>query len=93
MGTVYAEITLKNGDDVSDARRGRIKEQEVRQASVMAMVDTGAGTLVIDETTCQQLGLGIKGLRRSRLDERGCNGAPNLIMEVLSPSNHSTMNR
>ncbi|MDR3333815.1 MAG: Uma2 family endonuclease [Treponema sp.] len=25
---------------------------------------------------------------RSRLDERGCNGAPNLIMEVLSPSNH-----
>ncbi|MDR3342033.1 MAG: retroviral-like aspartic protease family protein [Treponema sp.] len=67
MGTVYAEITLKNGDDVSDARRGRIKEQEVRQVSVMAMVDTGAGTLVIDEATCQQLGLGIKGLRRSSL--------------------------
>ncbi|MDR3343127.1 MAG: retropepsin-like domain-containing protein [Treponema sp.] len=67
MGTVYAEITLKNAGDVQKALDGLMKEQEIRQVSVTAMVDTGAGTLVIDETTCQQLGLGIKGLRRSIL--------------------------
>jgi clan AA aspartic protease len=67
MGTVYAEITLKNGIDVGMVQRGLMKEQEVRQVSVMAMVDTGAGTLVIDDATCQQLGLGITGLRHSIL--------------------------
>jgi predicted aspartyl protease len=66
MGTVYAEITLKNGLDVGKVREGLIKEQGSRQV-VMAIVDTGAGTLVIDEATCQQLGLAIKGLRRSTL--------------------------
>jgi clan AA aspartic protease len=30
---------------------------------VRALVDTGAGTLVIDENTCKKLGLSIEGLR------------------------------
>jgi predicted aspartyl protease len=67
MGAVYAEITLKNGFDVGMVQHGLMKEPEIRQVNVMAMVDTGAGTLVIDEATCQQLGLAIKGLRRSIL--------------------------
>jgi clan AA aspartic protease len=67
MGAVYAAITLKNEVDVGMVQRGLMKEPEIRQVSVMAMVDTGAGTLVIDEATCQQLGLAIKGLRRSIL--------------------------
>jgi clan AA aspartic protease len=57
MGTVYAEITLRNAGDVTSARRGFIKEPEIRQSTVQAMVDTGAGTLVISEAMRLQLGL------------------------------------
>ena len=65
MGIVREEITLKNGTDVGDCERGFIKEPEIRQATVTAMVDTGAGTLVINEELRVKLGLGIKGLRRA----------------------------
>jgi hypothetical protein len=65
MGTVYANITLKNAGDVSAEQRGYIKEKEVRQTTVTAMVDTGAGTLVINEEICAVLGLKIEGLRRA----------------------------
>jgi hypothetical protein len=67
MRAVYAKITLKNGIDVGMVQRGLMKEQEVRQMTVRAMVDTGAGTLVINEATSQKLGLGITGLRHSTL--------------------------
>jgi hypothetical protein len=61
MGTVYEEITLKNVGDVFRVRDGRLKESEVRQTTVQALVDTGAWTLFINDTLRQQLGLGIKG--------------------------------
>ena len=44
MGTVYAEITLKNAGDVINANRGHLEEQKIRKAKVNAVVDTGAGT-------------------------------------------------
>jgi clan AA aspartic protease len=59
MGIVRAEITLKNSADVVIAARGIIQEQEVRQMTVNAMVDTGAWTLVINEKTRAKLGLQI----------------------------------
>ena len=65
MGIVYAEITLKNSLDVGKAEEGLIKEPEIRQTTVTAMVDTGAGTLVINEELRMRLGLKIKGLRRA----------------------------
>jgi clan AA aspartic protease len=65
MGTVYAEITLRNAIDVGMLEKGIIKEQDVHQTTVMAIVDTGAGTLVINEEICQKLGLTIKGLRNA----------------------------
>jgi hypothetical protein len=46
MGTVYAELILKNAGDVNNIWRGYTTEKDVRQAAVRAMVDTGAGTLV-----------------------------------------------
>ncbi|MDR2052805.1 MAG: hypothetical protein LBP80_05255, partial [Treponema sp.] len=49
MGTVYTEITLKNAVDVGEFQRGHISEQEVRTTTVQALVDTGAGSLVISE--------------------------------------------
>jgi clan AA aspartic protease len=65
MGTVYAEITLQNALDVGKARDGILPGEKVRGKTVRALVDTGAGTLVINEATRQQLGLVIEGLRRA----------------------------
>ena len=63
MGLVHAEITLKNAFDVRGSTRGIIGEAEIRQVTVQAMVDTGAGTLVINEAIRQKLGLAITGKR------------------------------
>jgi predicted aspartyl protease len=61
MGTVYTEITLRNDADVAMEMRGLIKESEVRQVTVEAVADTGADTLVINETVRAALGLRILG--------------------------------
>jgi clan AA aspartic protease len=57
MYDVFTEITLKNGGDAAKARDGLIKETEVRQETLQAVVDTGAWTLVINEETRAKLGL------------------------------------
>jgi clan AA aspartic protease len=67
MGTVYAEITLKNAGDVSGVRRGYIKEEKVCAATVQALVDTGCGSLVINEEVRKTLGLAIEGSRGATL--------------------------
>ena len=67
MGIVYADITLKNVKDIIMAEEGLIQAEEIRQARVEAMVDTGAGTLVINEELSRQLGLEIKGERQATL--------------------------
>jgi clan AA aspartic protease len=67
MGMVHAEITLKNLIDMSDVERGMIKDSEIRQTTVTAVVDTGAITLVINEDIRQKLGLKIRGHRRATL--------------------------
>jgi len=67
MGLIYENITLKNAGDVSDVRRGFIKEPEIRQIKVLAMVDTGAEMLVINEAIRQELGLEILEQRQIRL--------------------------
>ena len=61
MSLVKTEITLKNADDLMAVRRGYIKNTEVRQVSVQALVDTGAWTLVINEELREKLGLEIVG--------------------------------
>jgi predicted aspartyl protease len=60
MGEVKEKITLVNTRDAGNARRGIIKESEVRQLTVDAVVDTGAGPLVISEAMRQQLGVEIE---------------------------------
>ena len=59
MGFVYADITLQNAGDVTRCKDGLIKEHEIRQTTLTAIVDTGAATLVINEIIRQQLGLDI----------------------------------
>ena len=65
MGATYAEITLRNVIDVADARRGYIKETEIRQMIVRSLADTGAGTLVITEAIQKELGLKTELIRES----------------------------
>jgi clan AA aspartic protease len=67
MGIVHAEITLKNAIDVGEVHRGSLTEQEVRTATVQALVDTGAGTLVINEELREALGLTVRRLRQGEL--------------------------
>jgi hypothetical protein len=63
---VYANITLKNGGDVTAARRGYIGADKVRELSVRAMVDTGTLTLVISEQVRLKLGLDLRGQQTVR---------------------------
>ena len=67
MSVVYTEITLKNEDDAAFAEKGYIKEDEIRQMTVQAVVDTGAWTLVINQETREKLGLDDKGLGEANL--------------------------
>ncbi|GHT76049.1 hypothetical protein FACS1894124_8040 [Spirochaetia bacterium] len=74
MGTmydVYTEITLKNGWDVEKAADGLIKESEVRQETVQAVVDTGAWNIVINEEIRRKLGLDVKGAETVTLADGG----------------------
>ena len=59
MSVVHTEITLKNAIDAGNARQGIITEQEIRQITVQVLVDSGAWTLVINESTREKLGLEI----------------------------------
>jgi len=67
MGLVYEEITLKNASDVSICGRRLIKESEIRQITVQALVDTGASTIVITEEIQKKLGLMVRGKRPAML--------------------------
>ena len=57
MGIIRTAITLKNAIDVHNAQEGFIKEHEIRQTSINALVDTGAWTMVINEEMQKELGL------------------------------------
>jgi len=56
MGRFAVEIKLANSVDVGDARRGLIPPEQVRQATVRGVVDTGATRLVIPAGVVEQLG-------------------------------------
>ena len=67
MGIVYTEVTLRNAFDIGNCKRGFIKEQEIRRTTVMAVIDTGAETLVINEKLRRQLGLELRGTKQVTL--------------------------
>ena len=73
MGFVYADITLLNAVDESNAQRGIINESEICQTTLTAMVDTGAGTLAINEEIRQLLGLEVKAMRQAELADGSLN--------------------
>ena len=61
MGMVNTEVTLKNTGDVELVERGHLKEGEVREVTVTALVDTGAFNLCITEDVFNKLGLKVIG--------------------------------
>jgi len=63
MGNVFAEITIKNAMDISLAHTGYIAENDVRTVTLMAIVYTGATTLVINEDIFNKLGLSVVSTR------------------------------
>ena len=67
MGNVYAEIVIKNNGDVTLVERGIITDKDIRSLTVTALVDTGAGTLVINEDMRRTLGLAIEQTRTASL--------------------------
>jgi clan AA aspartic protease len=67
MGTVYAEVTLKNMANAVNAKKGLISEHDVQSITVNAIVDTGAASLVINEEQCKKLGLTIAMERSARV--------------------------
>ena len=66
MGTVHAEISLKNEADETKARIGVIKEEDIRAVTVTALVDTDSMYLVITEELRQKLGLTIREEKMAR---------------------------
>ena len=67
MGTVYAELALRNYEDIVLEKQGYLKPDEVRSLTITAIVDTGAYTLMLDEDTCQKLGLEKTGVQKIRI--------------------------
>jgi predicted aspartyl protease len=57
MGEVKEKITLRNVADLVRAGDKHITEQEIRQITIKAVVDTGTMSLVMGEETCKRLGL------------------------------------
>jgi clan AA aspartic protease len=57
MGLIHIELELLNGADLVLARRGTLREDEVRKLHVTALVDSSAYMLAINEDVRQQLGL------------------------------------
>ncbi|GHV44163.1 hypothetical protein AGMMS49546_27710 [Spirochaetia bacterium] len=67
VGSTFEEITLKNEGDRIRVECGFIKEPEIRETTLRALVDTGAATLVINEEVREQLGLMVVGLHEATL--------------------------
>ncbi len=57
MGLIRAEIELINSDDIAYAKKGYIKENNIRRTTTSMLVDSGAYMLCINEVLKEQLGL------------------------------------
>jgi clan AA aspartic protease len=64
MGEVIERITLVNTRQTANAADGFIKEADIKQVKLRALVDAGATNIVISEKIRQKLGLEVKETRR-----------------------------
>ena len=66
MGRVIMKVRLTNDADAENCRRGMIPSEEVREAEIEALVDTGATMLVLPGSVVATLGLPERGRRKVR---------------------------
>lgn len=57
MGIIYADITLKNANEMALVKKGVMHESEVKSIAVSAMCDSGAFMLAMPEHVATQLDL------------------------------------
>jgi clan AA aspartic protease len=57
MGIIYADITLKNANEMALVKKGVMHESEVKSIAVNAMCDSGAFMLAVPEHIATQLDL------------------------------------
>lgn len=67
MGLVFADVEIVNAGDVVMHQRLQIGEEDIRQLTVNAMVDSGAIMLSFNDGVRQALGLDIIDVRPSQL--------------------------
>jgi len=60
MGFTYADIKLQNSTEVGMSQSGLLPSEKIRTMEVKALVDSGAMSLVINETIADQLDLKVK---------------------------------
>jgi hypothetical protein len=63
MGQLHESITLINAGDVIDARRGFIRESQVRKITILAFVEARSQVLFISEDVRRKLGLKVLGTK------------------------------
>jgi clan AA aspartic protease len=71
MGNVYAEIELISTEDLMDARRHRIGEEEIKRMRVTMLVDSGSYLMAINEHIQEILNLPFIYKERARLADGG----------------------
>src|SRR5439155_14085046 len=57
VGRVSIEFEIANNDDLALARRGLLREDQVRRQTISGVVDPGASKLVLPQAVVKQLGL------------------------------------
>jgi clan AA aspartic protease len=57
VGRFSIDLEVANNDDVAAVRRGDLKPDQVRRATIKGVVDSGAAKLVLPQAIVQQLGL------------------------------------
>ncbi len=80
MGMVYADIELINGFDLHLAKHGKMPDDEVRRMTVHMLVDSGCGTLAINENIRRQLGLDKQESRAMRMADESV-----VTLDVVGP--------
>lgn len=86
MGKVMNTITLTNTYDLGLAEHGKLPREQVRTASIEALVDTGAIMLALPADLVATLGFPVRELRRIKtatgaIEEVPCVG--DVLFEVL----------
>jgi hypothetical protein len=88
MGLVYADVILKNGEDLIDLRRKMIKPSKVRSIKLKILVVSGAIMLAINETIKAQLGLVTTGTDFAQLADGSA-----MELDVVGPIEVNFENR